>query len=406
MKFHYINPHLIIAVFSLLIVPQAQSTIITHSTSFEGSSASTFATTINPVFNTYSKFAVLPGFDSSLGELTAVNMTFDSNYSYGSAISAWASKGGYTATGVAANKLEFWHYSLGDNQSSRFEIAAQNDNLSTLSQCSPLPGSFTCFASNDSSGEYNGNLDLTPYTLDEFYDNDLSLLAVRKATALGSVSGPGFGDPSIVTSFTGYNAPNSWSGVFETTYTYDPFASLNIESIELSNTPKTLFVSDNTGNGGLVASIEGGNSNGGVLSASFTNTEESTLDFSNYDFDGFNFALPGSELLLWDIAYDGSLIDSEIIKLLFEVDLTGYTQVEIDNLDLYHFEDDDWHGMNAEIMIGTDPKFSTITAYTSTFSPFAVGVSFSTVPEPSTILIFMLGIAGLALTQRRNTLDS
>lgn len=155
----------------------------------------------------------------------------------------------------------------------------------------------------------------------------------------------------------------------------------------------------NGGSGGLSVSLQNGsNSTGEELEASYSEVLLEGLDFSEYVFSDVNFALPTSTLQLWDLSYDGIINEDEMVELVFSFDPSNMTTEELAALDIYHYEDDVWTALGGVV----DLNNNTITAFTSSFSPFAIGLNANVVPEPSTLAIFSLGMIALASRRFKN----
>jgi probable HAF family extracellular repeat protein len=99
-----------------------------------------------------------------------------------------------------------------------------------------------------------------------------------------------------------------------------------------------------------------------------------------------NFALPGSTVQLWDLAFSGSFSGDATVTLHFDPSLIG--NVPLSSLQIEHFENGSWVIPSNQVV---DPINDTITFTTDSFSPFAL----STVPEPSTLVF--LGIGAISL---------
>jgi len=335
----------------------------------------------------------LNGFDSTLGNLTGVGISFNSNWELEVAISAHSFSGNeYNSSVVGWTDKTFEFYRLNGDTAVRgvsipnFSTNTEQKNTAFITNCAS--GSVSCFAqSGIKSGEYNGNLNTSDFLLSDFYDSELEIFARQDKYLQGGTNTP----PSDGT-WTAFNQNNAWSGELEISYSYDPFAGTGDSIVELTDIPEVIFVSDETGSGALAAAIDSENQSGaGEITAAFTSIEESDVNLDDYVFNGFNFILPGDSLQLWDIGYSGSLLFGESVELIFGFDPMGLTTEEILALDIYHYENDKWVALGGII----DHINNTITVNTSSFSPFALGTSVG-VSEPTTFVIFALGMIGIA----------
>lgn len=85
----------------------------------------------------------------------------------------------------------------------------------------------------------------------------------------------------------------------------------------------------------------------------------------------------------------------ELVELTFTFDPTGLSLTEILALDIYHYEAGVWTGLGGTV--NTDNN--TITAFTSSFSPFAIGQD--NIPEPSLLVLLSLSLVGIGLSKNK-----
>jgi hypothetical protein len=129
----------------------------------------------------------------------------------------------------------------------------------------------------------------------------------------------------------------------------------------------------------------------GIFEASF---EVTTQDAIEDLLGALPFELPnGSSANLWNLDAGGAF--SGLAEVTFGYDdgtlLPGFDETR---LAIFHLEGGSW----VELLGTVDPTANTITASTSSFSPFVLGVT--AVPEPGTALLFGGGLALVAAARR------
>ena len=103
---------------------------------------------------------------------------------------------------------------------------------------------------------------------------------------------------------------------------------------------------------------------------------------------------------VWDIHYDGDLTDG--IEILFNYDDTGMTQSEEEAMSMWHSVGGQW--VNEGGLVNTQDNTILLTAYSFSLYEAAStggndGVIITDVPEPFSLVIFALGMIGLASRQ-------
>lgn len=100
-----------------------------------------------------------------------------------------------------------------------------------------------------------------------------------------------------------------------------------------------------------------------------------------------NFAIPGSgsTIQVWNISLLGGTYDG-LINLVLTYDDTGMTLAEEEALAIYHFEGGNW----VELVTSVNTTLNQVSAYTSSLSPFALGVG-TGIPEPASLALLALG---------------
>ena len=159
------------------------------------------------------------GFDSSLGTLTGVEITFDTDWFLSGQIQGWDVNNSFWSpdyvegAGTAASTMEV---TLTNPASS-----AEDKISSVTSSCHGIGwnGAY-CTNSQGSSGSFNDTLDLSSIDLNNFLDTTLILEFEKELSAEVTSCGTWVSNDDKCR-MTNYN--NSWLGGIAVTYTYDEF---------------------------------------------------------------------------------------------------------------------------------------------------------------------------------------
>lgn len=182
-------------------------------------SGQSYATTKTRNQNVY-----LSGFDSSLGNLTGVDISFSSSWSLDTRVSAsdtynnWGKD--YTnGQSYASNKMNVDLVNPNGPAGNRNEY--ESTSCSASSWRNP-----SCSRVSTSSGSFNGAIDTSALNLMAFIDNTIMLnlkqdLSVRAASSDSD------------TRVYGWNYNNAWNGVINVAYTYEKVAVSEPASIAL-----------------------------------------------------------------------------------------------------------------------------------------------------------------------------
>ena len=155
------------------------------------------------------------GFDTSLGTLQNVQVSFTSNWQVRNTIGAESLTAGGSASGTAQSDIDLTVDLVTPNGgSSTFSPATLSDNCG--------PAFFGCFDSSTDGGIFNGTLNLTGLTLNDFLapvQVGLTRILTTQVTACDAFgAGSDFFCDAI-------NDENEWSGNVTVEYTYDPASS-------------------------------------------------------------------------------------------------------------------------------------------------------------------------------------
>ena len=133
----------------------------------------------------------------------------------------------------------------------------------------------------------------------------------------------------------------------------------------------------------------------GVFTSEFSEvTEEEIAGLGQGFVDSIDFAFPSGPFQIWDLDFTGEF--DGLVKLVFAYDYTTLNVPE-DELFIAHQRDTgEWEILPGEL----DLLAHTITVYTDTFSPFALGME-GVVPEPATAWALAALAGALALRRRR-----
>ncbi|MCG8673456.1 MAG: PEP-CTERM sorting domain-containing protein [Pseudomonadales bacterium] len=175
----------------------------------------------NPVSSrTDSQTVNMAGFDSSLGDLIGVDITFQSGWSLGGQLAAWDDVDNYwifdkekvSAEGYASSTL-----SVELTNPSRSEEEAIRTVQNSCSRKGNLYYA-QCKDGDIISGDFDESLDLASIDLSEFLDTTLALDFERVLTS--EITSCGWGssndDECLMENFA-----NQWKGAVTVTYTYD-----------------------------------------------------------------------------------------------------------------------------------------------------------------------------------------
>ncbi len=168
-------------------------------------------------------------------------------------------------------------------------------------------------------------------------------------------------------------------------------------------------------NGNNSSSLLGGTSSTGGVTVTFdTNDDgvflaeynlENQSEFLKHIFDNqvenLNFAIPGENIQWWDLDYksDFGLADpnfgTALVQLKYDDSELGQLFNESD-LQVFHFRQGAWELVATTV----DTDANIVSFSTNSFSPFALGMSSSVIPEPTTILLFGGGLLGSILKRK------
>lgn len=212
------------AVIMSSLATNAYAGVITHTDSFALGSVTIAdqetSTSGNAITSQTSTTSLnINGFDSSLGTLTGVEITFDTSWALNGRIEGWDTH----------NSKWFWDYVDGaGTASSTMEVSLTNPASSEEGKISSVTSSCNgvgwngayCTESNGISGDFNDSLDLSAISLNNFLDTTLVLEFEKELTAEVTSCGTWVSDDDKCR-MTNYN--NSWLGGIAVTYTYDEF---------------------------------------------------------------------------------------------------------------------------------------------------------------------------------------
>ncbi len=198
--------------------------VITHTDSFSFGSTTIFDqeySNNNNAITTQTNTTSLniAGFDSNLGILTGVEISFDTNWLLSGKIEGWDTRNSrwhpeyVKGAGIATSKMQV---TLTNPASST------EDKISaTTSSCHKWgKKSAYCTKSESTSGSFNDTLDLSTIALSNFLDTMLILEFEKKLTAEVTKCETWFSNDDKCR-MTNYN--NNWLGGIAVTYAYDEF---------------------------------------------------------------------------------------------------------------------------------------------------------------------------------------
>ncbi len=133
----------------------------------------------------------------------------------------------------------------------------------------------------------------------------------------------------------------------------------------------------------------------GTFSATYNQQAVTEVDFST-----FNFFIPGSIFQVWDLDFSGNIEEGEFVEIVFRYDDTGMTVFQELLLDIFHEVSP---GIFERLLGVVDTDANTITARTSSFSPFVLGEATVTndMPAPGTLWLTAVALAALGSAYRR-----
>lgn len=213
-------------------------------------------------------------------------------------------------------------------------------------------------------------------------------LILGVSAGIGSGWGPWYGALDYITlGFSG----NS------TTWDFEPPSA----PVPGANTPIVVDPVDDgsSSNTAPVTATFLGTVTGGTLSVTQGYASPANLADENNPYGAnaaINFAVPvpaSNQLQVWDVKLDGGSFTG-LLQLVFTYDDTGMTLAEEEGLAIYHFEGGTW----VELLTSVDTSLNQVSAYTSSLSPFALGVG-TGIPEPASLALLALG--GSVLLRRR-----
>lgn len=229
-----------------LSAASAQAAVIEYSSGFASNNTSNYSTTTGRTFGDSSVERTninLSRFDSSLGTLTGVQISFTSNWDHYSSASAYDSSAQSTRhtrnyscgtfgwstctrsyytysndTYVSSNSNATFTVSLDDpHQTTRTDYDSNYDSCGRSYSNSSSSSSVSCNdRTNDTNNSFDGVLDLSSFDLSEFIgDDDLDLSFTNSATFNANCDNNDAGDRC-----TAYN-DSYWRGTVTVAYTYD-----------------------------------------------------------------------------------------------------------------------------------------------------------------------------------------
>ncbi|MGN6370243.1 MAG: PEP-CTERM sorting domain-containing protein [Phycisphaerae bacterium] len=190
----------------------------------------------------------------------------------------------------------------------------------------------------------------------------------------------------------GQIAVTATSGALTHTFVLSPISS---RSAEVSSNPNgdPVVVSLNGGAatvGGVTAVF---NISSGTFSADYSldNPAEFSLMYPGINFDT---TAGGSMLQNWNVHFSGALNDNVLVTFAYDPNLLNPATDE-STLRIYHYVGGAWV-LPANEMV--DTASHTISFYTDSFSPFALGAA-AAAPEPASLAL--LGMGAMLMTRRR-----
>ena len=128
---------------------------------------------------------------------------------------------------------------------------------------------------------------------------------------------------------------------------------------------------------------------GGDFTVEQINVEEDA-DLGGFEFDSFDFQLPGETAQLWEMGFGGVFEGQVTLDFHYIDELLG-PGVDENTLTVFHYVEGEWMEL---IPLGIDAENNILTVQTDGFSPFALGAV--PIPEPSTLLLAIVGALILA----------
>lgn len=211
--------HIILPIVLILSSFQTQSATIDFSTSFSLYNSGANTGTTGSSLSDNSQVSLnrsLSRFDSGLGELTDVSISFFSNWFHSTNAQAVDSSPESNSNDSWMNSTSTAQYSIQLLDPSNY-IVNDNDTNSVLCNRSiSYSGIIGCGYSDGTNSVFNGNLNLSGFTLADFIGtNPLDFLFLNIVTLTGSCDDNDSGDTCRAWS------QSNWSGNLNVTYTYN-----------------------------------------------------------------------------------------------------------------------------------------------------------------------------------------